>query len=236
MSATSERPPVWEDPRVRRGTAKQFETLDASGEKPAGWKLGLGSEHAMRVAATTGALLGHLPTATRLESGAEIDVAGWQGTAIEPELAIYLGADVPADADRDAARAAISALGIAFEIVDISLPLDRVEDYVALNVFHRFYMLGEPVPARAGGDTEGIRLEVLRDGEPLATIEDPEAAVGDLVDLTLHTARYLAAVDRALEAGQFIITGSLVPPIQSEPGERFDYRGGDLGELAVALR
>lgn len=225
---------VWNDARVERGMASQMERLE-SGSAVVGWKLGLGAKAAMEAAGTSGPILGYLTSDSRLVDGAAADIQGWQKAALEPEIAIYLGATLPAGAEREQAEAAISGLGIAYELVDLDQPLEQVEKILSGNIFHRSYMLGEAVSARAGGDTSGIALEVLRQGEVVVESSDPEAVVGNLVDLTLHTADYLAAFGRTLEAGHFIISGSVVPPILPEPGDRVEYRGGDLGQLTLSF-
>jgi 2-keto-4-pentenoate hydratase len=201
---------------------------------PAGWKLGVGTAAAMEAAGTTGPLLGYLTAATRLDDGASVGIEGWTNPVIEPEIAIFVGADLEPGAGRDEAAAAISGLGTAFEVVDIDRPLSEVEELLAGDIFHRAYLLGAPVAARAGGLTDGLDLSVVKNGEEVARTDAPEAAVGNLVDLTLHTVSYLAAVGRRLEAGQFIISGSVVPPIPLAPGDSLHYSdGAELGRLQL---
>ena len=225
---------VWKDARVERGMASQMKRLE-SGSPVIGWKLGLGAKAAMEAAGTSGAILGHLTADSRLVDGDTADIEGWEKPMLEPEIAIYLGSDLPAGASREQAEAAISGLGIAYELVDFDRPLEEVEQILAGNIYHRSYMLGEAVSARAGGDTDGIALEVLRNGEVAAESSDPEAVVGNFVDLTVHTANYLVAFGQRLEAGHFIICGSVVPPVLPESGDRVEYRGGDLGQLSIAF-
>lgn len=229
---SSEKAPVWQDPRVERGMNAQFAGLD---DAPAGWKLGVGTAAAMEAAGTSGPLLGYLTEATRVDDGAPVDVAGWANAVVEPEVAIFTGADLEPGAGRDEVAAAISGLGMAFELVDIDRPLDAVEENLAGDIFHRGYVLGAPVAARAGASTDGLDLRVAKNGEEVARTDAPEAAVGDLVDLTLHTVRYLAAFGHKLEAGQFIISGSVVPPVPLASGDEVIYRAGDLGELSLRV-
>lgn len=227
--------PVWRDPRVERGMERQFARLEETGIGPVGWKLGLGNEAAMQAAGTSGALLGYLTAATGLEDGASIDIGGWQKAAIEPELVIYLGADVAADAGRDEAEAAIASIGMALEIVDIDLPLSEVEELLAGDIFHRHYVLGPGLDQFAGGRVDGIELAVGINGEEVANTSDPTALVGDLVDLTRHASGYLAACGRRLEAGQFIISGAVIPPLFPAPGDNLTYDASALGELSLSF-
>lgn len=227
--------PVWQDPRVERGMRTQFAALEEGRGTPVGWKLGLGAKAAMETAGTAGPLLGYLTAATRLDNGAEIEITDRTNPLIEPEIAIHLGADLDPGASREQAMAAVSALGIAFEVVDIDLPIDQVEELLAAGVFHHSYVLGEPVPDRAGALTAGLDLTVTRNSEQIARTDAPEAAIGALADLIRLTADYLGAFGHRLRAGQFIISGSIVPPIPVAPGEEFTFQGGDLGELTLSF-
>lgn len=228
--------PVWDDPRVDRAMAKQWQRLASEGGEPVGWKLGLGTAPAMEAAATSGPLIGYLTEAGALPSSSELDTSGWTKPMAEPELAIHIGSELAAGASRDQAAAAIRALSLAVEIVDIDLQLNQTEELLAGNIFHRHYLLGDVDESFAGGRTEGITVAVRNHGQTVAESSDPEAFVGDLIDLTRHTADYLGAFGRKLEAGQFIISGSVLPPIAVQPGDSLVCRANGLGELNFTVR
>src|SRR4051812_4958465 len=137
-----------DDPRVRRGMERQLELrrrLLDDGARPIGWKLGLGTPAAMKQHGTTAPLVGFLTDRGLLESGSEIAIGGWVKPTAEPEIAVHIAADVPPDADHEAAAAAIGGLGVAIEVVDIEG--GEVQEILAGDIFHRHVILG---PASAG--------------------------------------------------------------------------------------
>ena len=81
------------------------------------------------------------------------------------------------------------------------------------------------------------RATVTANGEPFATEEDPEGAVGgDILGLVRHAADYLGAFGERLEAGQFLITGSTIaPPPQVEAGQHLVFDLGGIGTVEVTL-
>jgi 2-keto-4-pentenoate hydratase len=110
-----------------------------------------------------------------------------------------------------------------------------VEAILAGDVYQRHVLLGRRDPARAGGMLDGLVGVVARDGAPLATVDDLEAAPGDLLGNVMHVANLLAAVGETLRAGEIIITGSIVPPIRADGPTRVRYVLDPLGTVEVGL-
>lgn len=231
--------PVWADPRVAAGMRRQLswrrERLEA-GERPIGWKIGLGSPPALATAAITAPLVGFLTDRVVREEGPPYSLAGSTKPAFESEIGIHLGAPVPAGADRETAAAAIAGLGIAIELADVDRSLAEVEEVLAGNIFNRAVLLGPIDASRAGGDTAGLTACLSRDGDEIHRIDDLTALVGgDPVDLVRHVASYLGAFDLALDPGAVVISGSVVPLEFVSPGLELVYSLGELGSLAVAF-
>ena len=65
-------------------------TLDRD-ERPLGWKLGFGTEAAMQKLGIDAPLVGYLPAANRLESGAVVDISSWGNPKLEPEIVARAG-------------------------------------------------------------------------------------------------------------------------------------------------
>jgi 2-keto-4-pentenoate hydratase len=80
---------------------------------------------------------------------------------------------------------------------------------------------------------EGLRGRVTRDGEPLAETDDPQAATGEIVGLVRHVADVLETHGERLRAGEIVICGSIVPPIQIAPGEQVGYELEPVGALSL---
>jgi 2-keto-4-pentenoate hydratase len=220
-----------EDPRVRRGMERQLELrrrLIEDGARPIGWKLGLGTPAAMEKHGTAAPLVGFLTDRSLLEPGGGCAIGDWDRPTAEPEVAVHIASDVPAGADREAATAAIGALGPALELVDLEATED-VEAILAGDIFHRHVVLG---PADARLD-DPLRAEIRLGEADRRTVDDPFALTGDPARAVAHVASHLSAFGATLRAGDALIIGSILPAIAVSAGDRLRYRLEPLAELAV---
>ena len=227
-----------DDPRIARGMATQLalrrERL-AAGARSLGWKVGFGAPAALQKFAIDAPLVGFLTDRALLASGATASVAGWTKPVAEPEVAVYLGRDLDPGADRDAARAAIAAIGPAIELADLDRPPEDVEAILAGNIYQRHVVLGPRDATRAGCVLDGIAATVARNGEVAARTADPQALTGDYLDIVRHVASLLAACGERLRAGELIITGSVVPPLFVAAGETVSFDLAPVGAVSVRL-
>jgi len=224
------------DPRIARGMQMQLsrrrECL-ARGEQPLGWKVGFGAPAAMAKLGITAPLIGFLTDRALVASGATLSLASWKKPLAEPEIAVHMGSDLPADAGRDAARRAIKGIGPAIELADLDHPPDDVEQILAGNIYQRNVILGPCDTSRAGCVLDGLTGRILRNGTEAARTSDPQANTGDLIDIVRHVADVLAAFGEQLRAGQIIITGSIVAPLWVEAGEEVDFQLDPLGGVSI---
>jgi 2-keto-4-pentenoate hydratase len=230
---------AWDDPRISRGMAAQLrgrrELLEA-GHKPLGWKLAFGGPAAMERLHTNAPLVGFLLQSALVPSGSTLSLSNWKKPAAEPEIAVYLGKDLPANAERNTTMAAIAALGPAIEVADVDHPSDDVEGTLACNIFQRHIILGGSDSSRAGGVLSSLTCRVLRNGSEIANTSDPQALqklTGELIDIVRHTANLLAAFGESLQAGQIIIAGSIIPPILVEPGEEIVFNLSPIDTISI---
>jgi 2-keto-4-pentenoate hydratase len=225
-----------DDPRIRRGMAVQLgrrsERLSA-GERPLGWKVGFGSPAAMQKLAIKAPLIGFLTNEALVATGATVSLAGWSKPAAEPEIAVHMGRDLPAGADRDTVKVAIAGLGPAIELADVDRPPEDVEHILAGNIYQRGIVVGPCDASRAGGVVEGLHGHIARNGSAFAQTSDPQALTGDLIEIVRHVADTLAAFGQTLRAGQIIITGSIVPPLWVEAGEEVVFKLDPVGSVSV---
>jgi 2-keto-4-pentenoate hydratase len=230
---------AWDDPRISRGMAEQLRRrreLLNSGHKPLGWKLAFGGPAALERLRINAPLVGFLTDRALVPSGSTLSLSGWTKPAAEPEIAVYLGKDLPAGADRDTTKAAIAGLGPAIELADVDHPSDDVEGTLACDIYQRHIILGRSDPARAGGLLDGLAARVLRNGAELANLTDPVALqnlTGELLDIVRHTANLLAVFGETLQAGQIIIAGSIIPPIWIEPGEEIMFNLAPVDTVSI---
>jgi len=228
---------AWDDPRIARGMEKQLATRRAriaAGEKPIGWKVGLGAPPAMERLKIKGPLVGFMMEKSIVANAATVSLAGWTKPVAEPEVAVHMGKDLPAGADRAAAIAAIGGIGPAIELADLDPPPDDVEVALAGNIFHRHVILGASDTARAGAKLDGISGHVFRRGALAAKQDNVEQLIGEMIGIVMHVAGTLAAHGEKLRAGDVIITGSIIPPPFVEPDEtEFAYALEPIGGLSV---
>jgi 2-keto-4-pentenoate hydratase len=212
-----------DDPRIRRGLEAQFARrgeLIADGERSIGWKIAFGAPAARERLNLEIPLIGFLLRRGLVLSGAEVSLVGWQKPVAEPEVAIHMVRDVAPGADRDTVKAAIGGIGPAIELADFQFPPEQIERLLANNVFQRHVILGPRDDTRNGCRLDGLTARLKRNGTEVATTTDIEASTGDLVDLVRHVANLLGEFGEKLHAGEFIISGSVLPPVHLEPSDR----------------
>src|SRR5687768_9844914 len=214
------------DPRLASALAVQLESRRMAlrgGAERVGWKLGIGSRERIG----DDLVVGHLTSATRLPSGATYRAGDAVTLCADAEVALELGRDVDPDADAAAAREAVAGFGAALELVDLAAPPDDAEEIVATNVFHRAFTIGA---SRPDFPREGVEARLVVNGELRASAEAPS----DFSDRVRPAARILGAVGERLEAGDRIITGSLVQ-VGLEPGDEVIAELGALGRLRLVI-
>jgi 2-keto-4-pentenoate hydratase len=218
---------------MRAALARRQAELGA-GARPIGWKIGINLPAIQRQLDLDAPVVGYLTSATDLASGAERSLAGTTRPAVEPEVAIHLGASVAAGADAGTVRSAIAGLGAAIELVDVDLPFEDLELIVAGNIFHRGVVFGPPDASRAGGSLEGLRVRVTRNGAEEAAADVAEAGE-DSVEVVRHVASLLAPLGVTLQAGERIIAGSLTAPLPVAAGDSIEVEIEPIGSVSLAL-
>lgn len=223
------------DERIADGMRAQLalrrERLGA-GDRALGWKVGFGSTAAMQRLGTDRPLVGFLLDSNRLPDGAEVALDGWGAPALEPEIAVHLARDVPPGASADDIRTAVAGLSAAIELVDVHPPTTDVRQILAGNVFHRHVLLG---PLHDGW-TPDLSGRAVVDGTEVAATDDVTALTGDTLEVLRLTAELLELCGERLRAGDVVITGSVVPPVQLVAGTTVAADLGPLGTLSVSLR
>jgi 2-keto-4-pentenoate hydratase len=225
------------DQRIIDGLREQLARRDElirGGERQIGWKVGFAAPAALDKLGTDRPLVGYLLESARLEDGAEVSIGDWTAPALEPEIAVHLAADVPPGAAWPVVRDAIAGLSAAIELADVSPPPEDPREILAGNIYQRHVMLGPVDTSRQ--TAEGIGGRVERDGEEIAANDDPASLTGEVVEVVRLTGELLEAVGERLRAGQVVITGSAVPPVQVAPGQDVTVELGPLGRLTVRLR
>jgi 2-keto-4-pentenoate hydratase len=223
------------DERIERGMATQLAERRRRievGEQALGWKLGMGVPAAMEKLGTDAPLVGYLLAPARVDSGATVPIGDWSNAKLEPEIAVHLGADVPGDASREAAIAAVAGIGPAIELVDLDADESDPERILAADIYQRHVVLG---PAVSGVSPSDVKASIVKGGAEVASADDATEVTGDPVDLVLHVARTLADAGETLRAGAVVICGSVVPALDVAPGDTVEVTLDPLGSVVVSF-
>jgi len=159
---------------------------------------------------------------------------------VECEIAVRLGAALPAAGApfaRESVAAAVDACMAAIEIVD-----DRYEDFRALDtptlIADDFFSAG----AVLGPPVAGWRALDLAAAGGVMEIEGARVGAGTGSDVMGHPfealtwlANHAAASARPLQAGDVVLTGSVVETKWVEPGDRVRVAIAGLGEASVTF-
>jgi len=212
------------DPALVSALERQLERrralLDAGAER-IGWKLGMGASERIG----DHPAVGYLTSASRLDPGATYRAGRAVRLSADAEIAVELRRAIDPDEDAAAAHAAISGFAAAIELVDLGSGANA-EDIVATNIFHRAFALGERQPTLP----DHVCGTLLVDRK----VRDTASADTSLGERLLLASRVLAAVGERLQAGDRVITGSIVQ-VPVAPGDHIAADLGDLGGVELRL-
>jgi len=213
---------AWDHPLIQKGLTAQLaqrRARIAAGEKPLGWKVGLGAPAVMQRLGLQAPLTGFLMQRALLLSGSTVSLAGWTKPVAEPEVGVRMARDLLGGATPEAALAAVKEILPAIELADFDPPPtpDNLDVVLAGNIYQRHVVLCGNT--RPGGGLAGLTSRVTRRGLEASRTTDLEALTGRLPDIVAHVANTLAAFGEKLSAGDVIITGSITPPIMIEADE-----------------
>lgn len=212
----------------------------AAGDPVIGWKIGLTSK-AMQAALSidipdSGVLLGSMAFA----NGADIAAGRFIQPRVEAEIAFVMKETIDlARASAEEILAATDYVAPALEILDTRITrLDphsgrprTVCDTIADNAANGGIIMGEPVRDLAGLDLRFVGAVLSRNGE----VEETGLGAGVLGDPLVSIAwlvERLAAYDYRIEAGQTVLSGSFIRPVEAPPGSRFVGDFGGFGRVS----
>ena len=213
--------------------AKRRTRID-SGERPLGWKVGLGAPVTLERLKLAAPIVGFLMQRALLLSGSTVSLAGYIKPVAEPEICVRMARDLPSGASADEATAAVKEIFPAIELADLdpAPAIDNLDAVLEGDIFQRHVVLCGNT--RAGASTSGLTSRVLRHGKEANVTTDPEALTGKLPDIVAHVASTLAAFGEKLAAGDVIITGSITPPLTIEPDEtELVHALEPIGEVSI---
>jgi 2-keto-4-pentenoate hydratase len=216
---------------------KQLATLAEAtrrGVPRIGWKAGLHDAVSQQRLGLGGPLLATLDGARVVSVGGSYRPRVGSQPRVEVEVAVHLGRSVAAGVSLEEARAAITGIAPAFEFIDWTRP-QGLEAFLENSILHDATVFGEDRPLaafeamlRAGLPRLLIGGAVVREGEPGRVPTDPATVV-------VSAATILGRYGEALEAGDRIICGSYIEPIDIAPGDELTADLGPLGRISVTV-
>jgi 2-keto-4-pentenoate hydratase len=205
----------------------------ASGERQAGWKIGLTNDAVRAQLKSDGPVHGYLLASRGFAGGRSIDIGSAFKPTIESELCFLLSRDLrgPGVTSADV-LAALDAVCPAFELLEArgdmaaDLPLSTAD-----NVRQWGYVLGEWVrPYPASLDLADVRAEVRQNGTVVVDVLGRDA-IDDQVRAIAWLANSLAQFGRFLESGQIIMSGSYHGAKPIAAGDRWETQFSGVGSV-----
>ncbi len=231
-------------PQTRaEGYAVQACLPQASGRSVLGWKIAATSAAGQQHINVSGPLAGRILSGQVLAPGASVPPAGNRMRVAEPEMAFVLARDLPARAqpyDTTEVMAAVASLHPSIEI-----PNSRFAEFarageaqlLADNACAHQFILGPQAPKgwqNLDLSTHPVSVRVThrdgqgweRQGSGAAVLGDPRIALTWLVN-------ELGAQGIGLAAGQFVTTGTCMPPLELTEGDTVLADFGPLGHIGM---
>lgn len=213
----------------------------AAGARVIGWKIGLTSR-AMQQALNidtpdSGVLLGDM----LFSDGATIPAGRFIQPRIEAEIAFVMKAPLKGEGvRRDDVLAATDYVAPSLEILDTRI--QRVDpasgkariitDTISDNAANAGIVLGQQCHAIDAFDLRWVGAIVTRDG----VVEETGLGAGVLNDPVtgiLWLVQRLARYGQGISAGEILLSGSFIRPVEAPPGSRFHADFGAFGCVAL---
>lgn len=208
-----------------------IERRRAAGERQIGWKVGLTAPAIQRQFGVHEPVFGCV-----LDSGSSGHVFA-PGELIAPgfesELCMRLRADLTGTVSLDDARSAIDIVYPALEIIETRGPFTaQLALALADNAQQKAVILGSPAPLPA--DPAAIEARVSINGHLVAT-GTGDAVLGNPLNSIVWLAAKLGAYDRALKAGEIVMSGSFTRQFPIAPGDEIETVFSGLGAVRTAM-
>jgi len=211
----------------------------ADGEKVVGKKIGVTSKAVQDMLGVHQPDFGFLTDWMFVEGDIDVDGKALIAPRAEAEIAFILKHSLngPGVTAADV-LAATESIAPCFEIVDSRIDDWKIQivDTVSDNASCGVYVIGKERLDPAGLDLPNLHVAVTKNGEPLSEGYG-HAVQGDPAQAVAWLANTLGAYGVTLDAGDVILSGSLVPLAPAVKGDRFEMTlsnaDGSLGTCAA---
>ncbi|MBM4212299.1 MAG: 2-oxopent-4-enoate hydratase [Gammaproteobacteria bacterium] len=208
----------------------------AAGERIVGKKIGVTSKAVQDMLGVHQPDFGFLTDAMQVDDGGTIVIGERMiQPRAEAEIALILGSSLkgPGVTEADVLSATVS-VAACFEIVDSRIDRwdIRIVDTVADNASCGLFVLGAERRSPQGLDLAALEVRVSKNGAPLSR-GFGSAVQGSPLAAVAWLANTLGAYRVTLDAGDIILSGSLVPLEPARPGDVFELDLDQLGRASV---
>ncbi|MEY8830013.1 2-oxo-hept-4-ene-1,7-dioate hydratase [Sedimentitalea sp. XS_ASV28] len=215
----------------------------AQGRRKIGWKIGLTSRAMQQALNITTPDSGILLDDMLFQSGDTVQNGRYIQPRIEAEIAFVMGSSLSgANCTREEVIAATDHVSPALEILDTRvLRTDPdtgqprvITDTISDNAANAGIVLGRSKHAIADHDLRWVGAIVSRDD----TVEETGLGAGvlnDPVTSVLWLARRLAEHGQAIEAGDIVLSGSFIRPLEAPSGSRIQADFGPFGSVKITF-
>jgi 2-oxopent-4-enoate/cis-2-oxohex-4-enoate hydratase len=222
-----------------RISLRMLERRREHGERVIGKKIGATSKAVQEMLDVYQPDFGFLTDAMRYPDGAEISIrqSGLIQPRAEGEIGFILKSDLPGGnvtaADVLEATAAVAP---CFEIVDSRIRnwRIRIEDTIADNASCGVFVMGPSQTDPKSVGLPGAQLEMFRNGQLIATGLG-SAVQGHPAAAVAWLANTLGRYGVTLDAGDIILSGSLVPLAPAQPGDVFEMELSHVGRCCASF-
>ncbi len=207
----------------------------ATGARRVGYKVGVTSAETQAQFGVAQPDFGHLFEDMVHQDGSVVEVAQFIQPQLEVEVGLILGRPlVGPGVAPEQARQAVEWVAPCFELIDSRIRAwgGGIADSVADNAFSAGIVVSERRTPLRDVDLELVHVTAFADGQligrvPLGT------GPRDPISVLAWLANALSSHELALEAGQLVLSGSLLPPLMIRPGLRVRAEMEVLGGVAV---
>lgn len=214
----------------------------AAGREIIGWKIGLTSKVMQEALGIDTPDSGVLYDDMLFQTGDTVPAGRFIQPRIEAEIAFVMKAPLDGDVTREDVLAATGAVVPSIEILDTRIVRVDPEtkqtrvifDTVSDNAANAGIVLGTERHAPGAHDLRWTGAIVRKNDEVVATglgaavLDDPVMGI-------VWLARRMSQYGQRIEAGQVILSGSFIAPIECPPGTNIDADFGPFGRVAISF-
>ena len=215
----------------------------AAGREIIGWKIGLTSKAMQTALGIDTPDSGVLFDDMLFENGAAVPAGRFIQPRIEVEIAFLMKAPLAGETvTRADVIAATESVAPAIEILDTRIlrkdpetgTARKITDTISDNAANAGIVLGAERHAVDAVDLRWVGAIVSANGE----VEETGLGAGvlnDPVESVVWLARRMAGYGQTIDAGQVILAGSFIRPLECPPGTRIDADFGAFGSVGIGF-